>query len=112
MDYWFTIEEWGADKRTGAIAHIRERLLVPGDILLGKNDRVWAWKVQVDLKVYGNGISTKQSGARVATGECPGSDDLNKVMQLTGTPKKHTTRNGRPQTILTRCKFELVVKGE
>lgn len=47
-----------------------------------------------------------------ATGACPGSDDLNKVMRLTGTPKKHTTRNGRPQTILTRCAFELVESTE
>jgi hypothetical protein len=42
-----------------------------------------------------------------ATGVCPSSDDLNKVMTLTGTPKKHTERNGRPQTVLTRCKFEV-----
>lgn len=43
-----------------------------------------------------------------ASGECPGSDDLNKHMKLTGKVKSQGERNGRPQTTLTRCKFELV----
>jgi hypothetical protein len=42
------------------------------------------------------------------SGACPRSDDLNKPMVVTGTVKKHGERNGRPQTTLSRCKFELV----
>ena len=52
--YWWTLQEWSRDKRTGAVARIAER---PGGD--------WKWNV---LHVEGNheGLSTTQKGARAA----------------------------------------------
>jgi hypothetical protein len=41
------------------------------------------------------------------SGDCPGSEDLNKTMKLTGKVKKHGDRKGRAQTVLSRCKWEV-----
>lgn len=41
------------------------------------------------------------------SGSCPGSEDLNREIVLTGTVKKHGERKGRAQTVVSRCKWEV-----
>jgi len=55
--YWWTVEEWGRDKRTATIARIRE-----------KQRDEWRWFVfdAVGSKLLKEGTSTSQKGARAA----------------------------------------------
>lgn len=39
------------------------------------------------------------------SGDCPGSEELNTKMTITGKVKKHGDRKGRAQTVLSRCKW-------
>lgn len=43
-----------------------------------------------------------------ASSTCPRTQDIGTAFNLTGTVKRHETRNGRAQTVLTRCKFEVI----
>lgn len=73
VDYWFTVEEWGKDVRTGAIGHCRERLRRSGD-KPGASDRVWGWQVTVEHQHHvhhvANGVAQNQKGARAAIRRC------------------------------------------
>lgn len=65
---------------------------------------------------YGGGIICNFKDAAdnelvwFTSGACPGSEDLQKTMTLTGTVKKHGDRKGQAQTVVSRCSW--VLKGE
>ena len=65
VDYWFTIREWGADRRTGAIVECEERLRRSGD-RPGKGSTVWDWKVTRKGIWITSGTAQNQQGARRA----------------------------------------------
>lgn len=42
------------------------------------------------------------------SGACPGEADLQKKLRVTGTVKKHGDRKGQAQTVISRCKWEVI----
>lgn len=69
VEYWFTVEEWGTDKRTGAVVRCRERLRRAGD-RPGASDTVWGWQVVVEDRIVTSGTAQNQGGARAAIRRC------------------------------------------
>lgn len=65
VDTWFTISEWGYDRRTDAVVRSTERLRRASD-RPGKSDKVWDWVVGRKGLRDALGTAQNQSGARAA----------------------------------------------
>ena len=64
VEHWWTVSEWGADRRTGARVYNIERPRRDGDP--GKHYTVWDWRVYLGNEIKGDGTARDQGASRAA----------------------------------------------